>query len=149
MFDLINRLRQVPLWRVLYWLARIGLSLAFIVSGIRKLPGVLFTILPTTDPVGYYFDAMHQTGFYWNFIGVFQILLGLLIFFNRFVVISVLLMMPVTVNIFLVSFALNMKGTPFITTLMLLANLFLLLWNYENYLSLLKKGHSNSRHRSL
>ncbi|WP_462252645.1 DoxX family membrane protein [Ekhidna sp.] len=135
----LNQLREKTLFKLFYWGVRIGMGLTFIISGTRKLPGVKFTILPTSDPVGYYFDAMHQTGFYWNFIGYFQILLGILIFINRFVVLSSLLMMPVTLNIFLVSIALNMKGTPIITSMMVLANCFLLAWNYENYLNLLKK----------
>jgi hypothetical protein len=115
------------------------MGLVFIISGIRKLPGVRFTALKVNNPVGFYFDAMHATGFYWHFIGLFQILIGVLIFLDRFVVLSSLLMMPVTVNIFLVSIALNMKGTPFITSAMLLANIFLLLWNHKNYLPILER----------
>lgn len=57
-----NRLRELLPLKLMYWAARFGLGFAFIVSGMRKLPGVLFTILPTTDPVGHYFDAMHQPG---------------------------------------------------------------------------------------
>ncbi len=116
-----------------YWLVRIGMGLTFIISGIRKWPGVKFTLLPVENPVGAYFHAMHETGFYWNFIGFFQIAIGLLIFLNRFVALSSLLMMPVTVNIFLVSVALNMTGTPAITASMLLGNAFLLLWHWPNY----------------
>jgi uncharacterized membrane protein YphA (DoxX/SURF4 family) len=125
----------------MYWAARFGLGFAFIVSGMRKLPGVLFTILPTTDPVGhYFFDAMHQTGFYWNFIGCFQIVTGVLVLFNRFVVLSSLLMMPVTANIFLISRSLQIRGTPFITAAMLLGNMLLMAWHYEHYLPILKRA---------
>lgn len=115
------------------------MGLTFIISGLRKLPGVKFTELPIDDPVGSYFNAMHETGFYWNFIGYFQIVIGIMIFFNRFVVISSLLMMPVTLNIFLISIALNMKGTPIITSLMVAGNLILLMWHYENYRSVFQK----------
>lgn len=115
------------------------MGLTFVLSGIRKLPGLKFTALPLENPVGFYFEAMHSTGFYWNFIGGFQILIGICVFFNRFVVASALLMMPVTVNIFLVSIALNMSGTPVITSLMLLGNIFLLLYHYKNYKPILEK----------
>ena len=114
------------------------MGLTFIASGIRKLPGIKFTILPDTNPVGHFFNAMYETGLYWNFIGCFQIIIGFLIFFNRFVVLSSVLMMPVTVNIFLVSIALNMTGTPVITFLMLLGNIYLLFWHYENFKPLLQ-----------
>jgi hypothetical protein len=48
-------------------------------------------------------------------------------------------MMPVTVNILLVSIALQMTGTPFITAAMLLGNAFLLFWHYPNYRSIFRK----------
>ena len=135
----IDRLKKYMTLVFLYWCARIGMGLTFIISGIRKLPGVKFTALPVDNPVGSYFEAMYSTGFYWNFIGYFQILIGVLIFFNRFVVISSLLMMPVVINIFLVSIALNMRGTPLITSAMILGNLFLLVWHIKNYKTLFMK----------
>ena len=132
-------LRDRFIFKLFYWALRIGMGLTFITSGTRKLPGVKFTILPLSNPVGAYFNAMYETGFYWNFIGYFQILIGIMLFFNRFVVVSSMLMMPITINIFLISISLHMKGTPVITSLMLLGNLFLLIWHYENYLSVIQK----------
>lgn len=124
---------------LLYWTIRIAMAFTFIISGIRKLPGIKFTTLPTDNPVGFYFAAMLSTGFYWNFIGYFQIILGVLACFNRFIVVTALLMMPVTTNIFLISASLKMTGTPIITALMLLGNTFLLLWHHKNYASILEK----------
>ena len=144
MLSLIKKLREKILFKLFYWGLRVGMALTFIVSGSRKLPGVKFTLLPVDNPVGAYFNAMHETGFYWNFIGYFQIGIGILLFFNRFVVLSSLLMMPVTINIFLVSVSLHMRGTPLITSLMVAGNLFLLLWHYENYLSLLQRPNRES-----
>ena len=135
----IEILKAKAVLRILYWCIRAGMGLTFIISGIRKLPGIRFTTLPIETPVGLYFNTMYETGFYWNFIGYFQIAVGVLIFFNRFVVLSSLLMMPVTINIFLVSIALNMRGTPIITAAMVLGNLFLLLWHFRNYRTLLIK----------
>ena len=135
----IDELKKNKVLVLLYWCARIGMGLTFIISGLRKLPGVKFTTLPIDNPVGFYFEAMHSTGFYWNFIGYFQILIGILVFFNRSVVISSLLMMPVVINIFLVSVALNMRGTPIITAAMVLGNILLLAWHYKNYKTLFLK----------
>ena len=135
--EYMENLKENSGLKFVYWCARFGMGLTFIISGIRKLPGIKFTALPIDNPVGFYFEAMHATGFYWNFIGCFQILIGIMIFFNRFVVVSGLLMMPVTVNIFLVSIALNMSGTPIITSAMVLGNLFLLVWHFKNYRPLL------------
>lgn len=135
----LDKLKKNKILVCLYWCARIGMGLTFILSGVRKLPGVKFTTLPIDNPIGFYFEAMYSTGFYWNFIGVFQIIVGIMIFFNRFVVISSLLMMPVVINIFLVSIALKMVGTPIITSAMVLGNLFLLVWHIKNYKTLFIK----------
>ncbi|NQV52857.1 MAG: DoxX family membrane protein [Flavobacteriales bacterium] len=134
----IQSLKEKRAMQLFYWLVRAAMGLTFIISGIRKLPGIEFTQLPLDNPVGAFFHAMHETGLYWHFIGGVQIALGALIFFNRTVVVSSLIMMPITVNIFLVSIAFHMQGTPFITTAMLLANMFLLGWNYKNYLGIVK-----------
>lgn len=132
------QLRRYKMAKILYWIARLGLGLAFIISGSRKLPGTKFTSLPETNPVGKYFETMYQMGFYWHFIGYFQIIVGILAFFNRTAPLSSVLMMPVTVNIFLISVALHMRGTPFITATMLLGNMFLLIWYYENLIPILR-----------
>lgn len=137
---MIEHFKQKRLFKILYWCIRVGMGLTFITSGIRKLPGVEFTALSVENPVGAYFNAMHETGFYWNFIGYFQILIGIFIFLNRFVVLSSILMMPVTINIFLISIALQMKGTPIITSTMVLGNSFLLVWHFKNYKTLFKRG---------
>lgn len=137
--SIISAFRNNIFFKILYWTARIGLGLTFITSGIRKLPGIHFTGLAGSDPVGAYFSAMEATGLYWNFIGYFQIIIGVTVFFNRFVILSCLLLMPVTINIFLISVSLHMYGTPVITALMVLGNLYLLLWHYENYKTVLHK----------
>ena len=136
---IMERLKANIITKLLYWGIRVGMGFTFIISGTRKLPGVKFTNLPINNPVGAYFQTMYDTGFYWNFIGYFQIIVGFLIFFNRFVVLSSLLMMPVTINIFLVSMALNMKGTPLITFAMILGNTFLLLWHIKNYKTIFQR----------
>jgi len=136
---IIETLKRKTIFKLIYWTARYGMGFTFITSGFRKLPGIKFTTLPLDNPVGAYFHAMYETGFYWNFIGYYQIVIGVIVFFNRFVVVSCLLMMPVTVNIFMISIALHMRGTPVITAAMVLGNVFLLLWHYENYKTVLQK----------
>ncbi|QTD38083.1 DoxX family membrane protein [Polaribacter batillariae] len=144
----IDYLKSKKPFVLLYWVTRILMALGFILSGIRKLPGIKFTILDASNPVGAYFQAMYDTGFYWNFIGYFQILVGVLLLFNRFKILAPVLMMPVTINIWLLSIALNMRGTPIITSLMVLGNIFLMVWHYRYYLPLLKKPKQLKREES-
>jgi uncharacterized membrane protein YphA (DoxX/SURF4 family) len=109
---------------------RIALALGFIPSGIVKVTGERFTALPSNHPLGHYFDALHLTGFYYTFIGVGQLVTALLLLIPRTALLGAMLYFPVILNICVLTYAVRFEGTR-IATLMLLANLFLLLWDYD------------------
>lgn len=138
MIQLIDYIHRKRFFIFIYWAVKIGLGLAFILSGARKLPGVKFTSIPISDPVGLFFEGMYVTGFYWNFIGYYQILAGILLMTPWWKKLTPILIFPVTINIFLVSLSLHMRGTPIITSLMILGNLYLIIWHLRTYSPLLK-----------
>ncbi|MCI4668621.1 MAG: hypothetical protein MRZ79_10845 [Bacteroidia bacterium] len=142
LFRLIESLKPKKSVKIFYVFTRFIMGIGFILSGIRKLPGIHFTHITTDHPIGAFFYGMEATGVYWNFIGVLQIILGFMIFFYRFSVIVPVLMMPISLNIFLISVGLNMRGTPIITFLMLLANILMLMWHYKHFLPILQKPQS-------
>lgn len=123
---------------ILYKVTKISLGIAFILSGIRKLPGLKFTKLPIDNPVGLFFEGMYAAGYYWNFIGLYQIAVGVILCTPYWSRLSPILSMPVTVNIFLVSIGLSMSGTPFITGMMLLANSYLIFYHWKSYGEIVK-----------
>jgi hypothetical protein len=125
--------------KYLYWASSLSLGVGFVLSGLRKMPGIKFTQLPISNPVGLFFEGMYATGAYWNFIGYYQIVVGIVLISPWYRKISPLLALPVTVNIFGVSIGLGMQGTPVITALMLLANLFLIVWQWKTYRPLFKR----------
>jgi len=55
------------------------LAIGFIPSGITKSLGNRFTILGTDDPVGFFFEALYRTGFYWRFLGICQLAAAVLL----------------------------------------------------------------------
>jgi hypothetical protein len=57
---------------------------AFVFAPIVKIRGESLTSIPTTEPVGYFFEAMYQSGFYWNFMGRAQLISGALLMSQRF-----------------------------------------------------------------
>ncbi|MDC8003527.1 hypothetical protein POV27_05660 [Aureisphaera galaxeae] len=140
MLQFIDRIKANRLFVFLYWATKISLGLGFVLSGIRKLPGVKFTAIGTDNPIGLFFEGMYQTGFYWNFIGYYQIAIGFLLITPWLKKLSPILAFPVTFNIFLVSASLHMRGTPVITSAMVLGNLFLMLWHSRSYLPLFQKS---------
>ncbi len=122
-----------------YWFTKCAMAFGMLGSGIRKLPEVKFTQIPIENPIGMFFEGMYQTGFYWNFIGYFQLALAVLLIPERFAPLASVLMMPIVFNIWLVSASLHMTGTPMITSLMLLANVFLILWHWNNVKGVLQR----------
>jgi uncharacterized membrane protein YphA (DoxX/SURF4 family) len=121
---------------------RIALALGFIPSGIVKIMGERFTALPANHPLGHYFDALYQTGYYYTFIGVGQLITALLLLIPRTALLGAIIYFPAILNICILAYATRFEGTR-ITTLMLLANLYLLCWDYERIKYILPFKQSN------
>jgi uncharacterized membrane protein YphA (DoxX/SURF4 family) len=115
---------------------RVALALGFIPSGIVKVMGERFTGLPSNHPLGHYFDALYLTGFYYRFIGVSQLTAALLLLIPRTTLLGAILYFPIIFNICVLAYATRFEGTR-IATLMLLANLYLLCWDYARWKSIL------------
>lgn len=108
---------------------RVALALGFIPSGIVKVMGERFTALPSNHPLGHFFDALYLTGFYYTFIGVSQLTAALLLLIPRTALLGAIIYFPIILNICVLTYATRFEGTR-IATLMLLANVFLLCWDY-------------------
>ncbi|WP_422103802.1 DoxX family membrane protein [Winogradskyella sp.] len=113
------------------WFTRILLALAFLPSGYTKLVGNRFTTISVENPIGFFFEALYQTGWYWNFLGIYQLLVAFLLLIPRTTFFASLLYLPVIINIFFIVSSMQFKGTPIVTGLMLLGNIYLILWDYK------------------
>ncbi|MEB8330509.1 DoxX family protein [Flavobacteriaceae bacterium KMM 6897] len=119
-----------------YWLfsifCRLALAYAFIVAGLVKIVGERFASgLSVIHPMGAYLEALHHTGYYYTFIGIAQVVAAVLLIIPRTVTLGALLYLPIIVNIWLLSFALRFEGSIVTSPLMVLANLYILIWNYD------------------
>lgn len=115
---------------------RVMLAIGFIPSGMVKVMGERFTALPANHPLGDYFDALYLTGYYYTFVGVVQLAIALFLLIPRTAFLGAIMYFPVILNICVLAYAVRFEGTR-ITTIMLLANLYLLLWDYERLKCLL------------
>lgn len=125
---------------------RVALAVGFIPSGIVKIMGERFTALPNNHPLGHYLEALHHTGFYYPFIGIVQLTTALLLLIPRTALLGAVIYFPFILNICVLAYATSFEGTR-ITTLMLLANIFLLVWDYDRLKHLLPRqqpGTDNS-----
>lgn len=110
---------------------RIALAVSFIPTGYVKIIDERFAEgLPSNNPLGHYFDALHQTGYYYTFLGVVQIITAVLLLIPRTSLLGALMYFPIIVNICVLTYATRFEGTRIIT-MMVLACLFLLIWDYN------------------
>jgi hypothetical protein len=116
---------------------RLLLAMAFLPSGLVKLLGERFTLLSVETPVGFFFEALYRSGSYWRFLGAAQVAAALLLLFPGTLFWGALLFLPLIVNIAWITIAMDFRGTPVITVAMLLANLWLLAWEWPRWRGLL------------
>ncbi|RZJ67360.1 MAG: DoxX family membrane protein [Flavobacterium sp.] len=117
-------------FKVFTWGMRALLFLAFLPSGYKKLAGLRFTQIGIDNPVGFFFEALYRCGIYWNFLGFMQLLAGILLLIPRTSTLGALLYLPIVLNILIIVCGMHFTGTPIVVGLMLLANLYLLFWEY-------------------
>jgi len=129
--NLHDKIYGKKLFIIFTWFTRILLSFAFIPSGLKKILGERFTILGIDNPVGFFFEALYQSGWYWNFLGFMQLLVATLLLIPRTTFLAAIIYLPIIINILVIVIAMHFRGTPIIAGLMLLANLYLLFWDYK------------------
>ena len=103
---------------------RLALAVAWLISGIVKIKGERFAAgLSSNHPLGQYFDALLNTGYYYTFIGVGQVIVALLLLIPRTALLGAISSFPIILNICVLTYAVRFEGTR-AATFMLLANLF-------------------------
>ena len=142
-------LRQ-PLLRVATIGVRVLLALAFVPSGLVKILGEPFTSLPVSDPVGYFFAGFFSAPAYYRFVGLAQWTAAALLLVPRTATLGAALYLPIVANItaITVSFGPAFGGTRIVTGAMLLANLYLLAWDWDRWRTLWPGGGDAARHGS-
>lgn len=133
------RVRKNLFLKIFTLFTRILLALAFLPSGVTKVTGNRFTILGLDDPIGFFFEALYRTGFYWRFLGICQLTAALLLLIPRTATLGALAYFPLILNIFVITVSMHFTGTPLITGLMLLANIYLLCWDYDKLKELVSR----------
>ncbi len=143
MLDWFYALRKFRFFKLLVIYLRYLIGFAFVFASFIKIQGERFTTLPTTEPVGYFFEAMYKTGFYWNFLGWSQFIAGTLLMTQRFATVGAMAFFPIILNVFMITNAIDFgMGTPIITSLMLLGTIFLILWDYKKWIIVFQRDHT-------
>jgi hypothetical protein len=110
---------------------RVTLAIAWLISGFVKIKGERFAAgLSHNHPLGQYFDALLNTGYYYTFIGIGQVIVAILLLIPRTALLGAISSFPIILNICVLTYAVRFEGTR-AATFMLLANSFLLCWDYN------------------
>jgi len=116
---------------------RILLAVGFIPPSYTKIMHRPFTVLPDSNPVGHYFNALYQTGFYYEFLGWGQMIAAILLLFPRTAHWGALMFLPIIVNIAVLTASVGFKGTWVITLLISFAAFWLVAWDYDRLKSII------------
>lgn len=131
----MNNLKK-KLWSQIFIIyTRYLIGSAFVFASLVKISGKRFTAesgaANAIDSAWHFFETMYASGLYWKFIGWAQLLSGLLLMTQRFSKLGALLNLPIIGNIFVITLSYYFAYTPVITGLMLIANLLLIFWEWN------------------
>lgn len=124
----------------IYDIFRIILGITFLFSGIGKFYGDSFIIGP-----GYIFEELskHNLLYFAMFIALSQITIGFLLLIRKFSTLGAIMLLPMILNILIVTISLKWQGTPIVVCIFLLMNLFLLFHKRSKFYSIF--GFNNFR----
>ena len=141
----ISNFKRIKTLQIFTIFLRYLIGAAFVFASIVKIQGLRFTsesgAVSPINSAWHFFETMYSSGIYWKFIGWGQLLSGLILMTQRWSTIGAILFLPIITNIFFITISYEFAGTPIITFLMLLANVYLLIWDW-NKLKLLFSNHS-------
>jgi len=143
--SLIARLHQSASLRMFTVFTRLLLAIGFFAPGLKKMMGVPFTVLPTSHPVGYFFDAFFQAHEFYFVVGLAQVVAATLLLFPRTATMGAVLYFPIILNITVVTWSVGFVGTKWVTVFMTLACLYLLIWDHERLKGILPLKQRRSR----
>lgn len=111
---------------------RFALAAGFIPAGLVKIMDERFADgLSMVHPMGTYLTAFWNTGYYYTFVGIAQVVASILLLIPRTVTLGALIYFPIILNIFILSYAVRFDGSLLTAPLMTLSCFFLLCWNYD------------------
>ena len=112
----------------------LGLLLAF--SGFNKLIGFLENP-PLPEAATALISALFNSGYMMTVVGIFEIVIGIMMVFNRFVPLAAVLLVPLSINFILFHLFLDLRGI-IPAVVISIANLYIVMVNWDLYKPLLK-----------
>jgi len=106
------------------------------IDGTSNLIGSMDKPIQDLMPLQQFFRVMTDSGLYWKFIGWAQIVAGMLLMTQWLAKVGALIFFSIILNIFVVTLSYDFAGTLLVTALMLLATVYLIIWDMRTFLIL-------------
>ena len=139
----MNNLRNKILPQLLIIYTRYLIGAAFVFASVVKIQGKRFTTIDgINEPINsawHMFETLYQSGLWWKVMGLGQLIAGLLLMTQRYAKLGALMFLPIIANVFVITLSYDFNGTPVITGLMLIANIILVLWDWDELKVLVNK----------
>lgn len=137
----MRRLRDTTWLQLMVIYTRYLIGGAFVFASIIKIKGERFTSSSgAKEPIHsafHFFETLYESGLYWKFIGVGQLLAGFLLMTQRYAKLGAVVNLPIILNVFVITISYSFGFTSIIVGLMLIANIGLLIWEWDELKSLL------------
>lgn len=114
---------------------RILLGFAFLPAGLKKTLDQPFTDPHNSGAFHEFLHAFHATGFFYQFVGVVQLTIAVLLMTQRFALVGAFMAVPVFTAITVFCWSTSGLVTAVMVTLMLLGSLTLVGWDYDRWRS--------------
>ncbi len=107
----------------------------FVFASIIKIEGGRFTTASgeyaAIDEAWHFFETLYRSGLYWKFLGLAQLVAGGLLMTQKFSKLGAVVFFPIIINIFVITLSYDFNNTPVITGGLLLANIYLIIWDWN------------------
>lgn len=145
------REKVVPQLIIIY--TRYLIGGAFVFASFIKIKGHRFTAQSgENEPIHsafHFFETMYQSGLYWRFIGIGQLIAGGLLMTQRFALLGAVANFPILLNVFIITISYDFNATPIITGMMLLANMILLIWDWDKLKPLINQPPKSTAYKTV
>lgn len=131
----LSGLKSLKSFQLFTIIVRYLLGAAFVWASILKIKGIRFE--PQSgehthiNTVSHLLETMYRSGFYWYFIGWGQFIAGFLIMSQMFSTLGAVAYFPIMLSIFILTTTFQGPVFLIMTSSMLLANIYLLLWDWN------------------
>ena len=148
----IEKCKQLSFLQVFTIYLRYLIGGGFVIAafGMGKFSGQQLNIsqagapIETLEPLQQFFRVMSTSGLYWEFIGLTQVIGGGLLMTQRYAKPGAIIFFGLILNIFILTVSYGFRGTPIVTGLMLLATVFLLVWDLNSLQFIVKQPESRN-----